>query len=243
MTDTNPPQAEGSRAVPAGNGWQWIVDGWRLFKKQPGLWIGIAVAVFLIAALMSAVPLVGGLVNALLLTVLGGGVMLGCRALDAGGELGFGHLFAGFQRNTGHLILVGVFTAVATAVVMIVFGLIAGGSVMMAMMHGNVAAIMTAGAAVMLALLVALALSVPIAMAMWFAPALVVFRNMAPVDALKASFTACLKNIVPFTVYGFAAIVLSAIAAIPFGLGFLVLGPVFMASVYTGYRDIFGAPA
>jgi hypothetical protein len=37
-----------------------------------------------------------------------------------------------------------------------------------------------------------LLLSVPIVMAIWFAPALVLFNNMQPVDALKASFNACL---------------------------------------------------
>src|SRR5574341_1846817 len=35
----------GGRIVPAGNGWQWIADGWTLFMKQPGVWILIAVIV------------------------------------------------------------------------------------------------------------------------------------------------------------------------------------------------------
>ena len=38
-------------------------------------------------------------------------------------------------------------------------------------------------------------------------------------------------------------IVLAIVASIPFGLGWLVLGPVFAASVYASYKDIFGAPA
>jgi uncharacterized membrane protein len=78
-------------------------------------------------------------------------------------------------------------------------------------------------------------------MALWFAPSLVVFNNLKPVDAMKASFLACLKNIVPFLLYGIVLIVLCFVAAIPLGLGFLVLGPVAIASIYTGYRDIFVA--
>jgi hypothetical protein len=35
------------------------------------------------------------------------------------------------------------------------------------------------------------------------------------------------------------ALVLGMLASIPFGLGWLVLGPVLGASLYTGYRDIF----
>ena len=42
----------------------------------------------------------------------------------------------------------------------------------------------------------------PLFMAIWFAPALVFFNRMAPVDALKASFNACLKNFLSLLVYG-----------------------------------------
>ena len=81
--------------------------------------------------------------------------------------------------------------------------------------------------------------SIPLYMALWFAPALIVFHNLAPVESMKASFFACLKNIIPFLLYGVILIVLGVLAAIPFGLGFLVLIPVIIASIYTGYRDIF----
>jgi len=36
--------------------------------------------------------------------------------------------------------------------------------------------------------------------------------------------------------------VFAILATIPFGLGWLVLAPVFAGSVYASYRDIFGAP-
>ena len=97
------------------------------------------------------------------------------------------------------------------------------------------------GLSFMLAVLVGLALALPVYMALWFAPSLIVFNNLKPVDAMKASFLACLKNIVPFLIYGVILLVLCFVAAIPFGLGFLVLGPVAIASIYTGYRDIFAA--
>jgi uncharacterized membrane protein len=92
----------------------------------------------------------------------------------------------------------------------------------------------------MLAWLVALALSIPIYMALWFAPALVVLRGMAPVAALQESFFGCLKNILPFLVYSIVLMVLGIVASIPLGLGWLVLGPTLIASVYVSYRDVFG---
>lgn len=90
-----------------------------------------------------------------------------------------------------------------------------------------------------IAMLVMLALLVPLAMAVWFAPALVVFHNVAPLEAMKASFFACLKNFVPFLVYGVILLVLCVIAMIPFGLGMLVMVPVMMGSVYASYVEIF----
>jgi uncharacterized membrane protein len=66
-----------------------------------------------------------------------------------------------------------------------------------------------------------------------------VFRNAAPLEAMKVSFFACLKNIVPFIVYGVILFVLYVIAMIPFGLGMLIMVPVSMGSVYASYVEIF----
>jgi len=79
-------------------------------------------------------------------------------------------------------------------------------------------------------------------MAAWFAPALVVFQGEGVIDSMKGSFAGCLKNIVPFLVYGVAFFLLAIVATIPLALGWLVLGPMISASVYTSYRDIYLKP-
>ena len=48
-------------------------------------------------------------------------------------------------------------------------------------------------ASVLIGMLLAAGLSVPLYMAVWFAPALIVLHEVAPVAALKASFLACLR--------------------------------------------------
>jgi uncharacterized membrane protein len=108
----------------------------------------------------------------------------------------------------------------------------------------NLAAVLTASAllSILVALLVVLALWVPIAMAFWFAVPLVVFHDVAPTAAIKMSFFACLRNIVPFLVYGIVMLVLLILAALPIGLGLLVMVPVLLTSAYRSYRDIFIAP-
>ena len=77
------------------------------------------------------------------------------------------------------------------------------------------------------------------AMAFLFAGPLVLFQNLPPVDAAKASFTGCLQNIVPFLVYGVISTILAFIATLPFMLGWLVLGPVLVGATYSAYKGIF----
>jgi len=50
------------------------------------------------------------------------------------------------------------------------------------------------------------------------------------------------QNIPAFLVYGVVGLVLAIVATIPALLGWLILGPVTIASAYTGYRDIFTEP-
>jgi uncharacterized membrane protein len=91
-------------------------------------------------------------------------------------------------------------------------------------------------------MLIATALLLPVMMAMWFAPLLVVFHELGAWEAMKQSFSACLKNFLPFLWYGVLLLLLSLLAMIPLGLGFLVLWPVIVASLYTSYRDIYLRP-
>lgn len=225
------------RQVPAGNGVAWISAGWELFRKAPGVWIGIAVVFMIIVVGLAGIPLAGLLIN-LLVPVFVGGLMLGCKTLDEGGELRFSHLFAGFSGHAGNLVLVGVLFLIGSAIAAVAIAaamMVAGFSIGTTMMGGHV---LNPGA-VLLPMLIGLALFLPVTMAIWFAPALVVLHGMAPLPALKASFIACLKNLIPFLLYGLALLVLAIIASIPFGLGWLVLAPVTYGSLYAGYRDIF----
>jgi len=56
---------------------------------------------------------------------------------------------------------------------------------------------------------------------------------------MKSSFQGCLRNMLPFLIYGILGFLLAIVAVIPLGLGLLVLGPVMWGTMYVGYRDIF----
>ena len=231
------------RSVGAGRGWDWIVEAFRLFRKQPGIWILTAVVLGVLCILISMIPVLGSLANALLLPIFAAGMMLGCRAQDQGGTLEVAHLFAGFKQKTGDLVMVGVFNLVGWLIIMLAVVAVIGGGVVMALLRGGAPGAGMSLASMLVALLLVAGLSIPLYMATWFAPALIVLNEMPPLAALKASFFACLTNWIPFLTYGVVLLVLNLLAVVTAGLGYLVVIPVLIASVYTAYRDIFCAGA
>lgn len=250
MTGSDPHATTGSQAgtfdadgrtVDGGRGWDWIAEAFALFRKQPGIWILTAVVLGVVVIVIGLIPVLGSFATALLIPVFVGGLMLGCKDLGRGGVLEIEHLFAGFRQKTGDLVMVGACNLVGMAAIALVFAAVVGGGVFMAVTRGGIEGAGLSIASLLIALLLVTGLSVPLAMATWFAPALIVLHNVAPAAALKASFFACLKNWIPFLVYGVVLLVLCVVAAIPAGLGFLVLIPVLVASVFTAYRDIFCA--
>src|SRR5207249_1159916 len=88
-------------------------------------------------------------------------------------------------------------------------------------------------------LLLASLLFIPMMMPIWFAPALLTFHSMRASHAMRWSVYATLSNIAAFVVFGVLAIGLAILAAIPFGLGFIVLFPTLVAANYASYRDVF----
>ena len=236
------------RAVVAGRGASWWTEGWRLFTPAVGVWILAVVILACLNIAINFVPVVGPLASHILFPVFMGGLMLGCRALDRGNPLTLGHVFAGFSQCTGQLVLVGViYTVLVIAVVVVVAVLLFlffGAAVISALAAmGDPARIGVALGGVSLAALVAallfLLLWLPVVMAVWFAPALVMLGNVEPVAAFRLSFSACLKNIVPFLLYGLIGLLLAIVASIPLGLGWLVLAPVSVATIYASYCDMF----
>jgi uncharacterized membrane protein len=222
----------------AGRGWTWLSEGWGLFKEAPGTWIGIVVVMLLLGIVLNLIPFVN-LLFSLAYPVLFGGLMLGCRSLEQGQGLAFGHLFAGFQSRFATLLLVGLLYLLGSAVIGFgVFAVALGASGAVGFLSGTppeAPDLMV----LLLAVLVMMALLVPVMMAVWFAPALVVFHDKGALEAMGLSFRGCLRNIMPFLVYGIAGMVLGFLATIPLALGWLILMPVFIGSTYKAYKDIF----
>lgn len=224
-------------SVDAGRGIAWLTQGWSIFRQAPLIWIAITVIGVILFTALAFVPLLGQIGTTLLSVLLAGGIMLGCRALERGEELTIAHLFAGMQSHLTALLIVGALYLAALFGLFLIMWLVGGGAIF-AVVWGKIEAGAAAGNVLLTALVLALLL-IPLAMAVWFAPGLVTLHNVAPVEAMKLSFRGCLRNLLPFLVYGVGLFVLAIVASIPFGLGWLVALPMIAGSVYASYKDIF----
>jgi uncharacterized membrane protein len=238
------------RKLTAGHGAAWWSEAWSIFTAAPALWIGIVVVLFVLLVVLAVIPLIGSIAQTLLVPVFAGGIMLGCHALARGEPLRFGHLFEGFQGGRfGSLVVLGLLmlaAGIVFAIVMfIVIAATIGPAAFTAMMsNGDPTKLNLSfgalGLGILLVIAVALIGGVLIGMAYWFAPALVVLNGETPFGAIRKSFAATWLNFGAFLIYGLIYIGLAILATIPFGLGWLVLGPMIGGSCYAGWREIFG---
>ena len=252
-----------ARSVPARNGWQWIVDSWTLTAGYRLLFVFLVIAFGALAIGSSILPFIGSIAFGIATPVIQAGLMVGCDAMRRGEPLKFDHLFAGFERNPLRLLLLGGISMLAGIVMLGIGAAIVGVDSVTAMLSGVPPApdkVIDLMLRLSLALLVAAALSVPVLMAMWFALPLIALRGVQVGAALSASFTGCLKNVLPFLVWSVAFLVIALVPFLLFGLGValhsvalvlvgilplmvgcLGLGALYYTSVYMSYWDVFGS--
>jgi len=236
------------QTVPASRGWKWIVAAFSLFRKNPLIWIVLHLILILIGVGLSFVYLIGPYLLYLLTPLLLGGLMSAAKDLESGQDIEIAHLFRGFRQNTSHLITVGGVYLVGQVVISGVMIMLGGPEFQQALKVGpegiDPASITPEVATrILMALLAGMALFVPLAMATWFSPALVILDNQPGFAAMGDSVRACLRNMRPFLSYGVFSLLLLVVASIPFGVGLVLWIPVMMLTMYTSYRDIFATTA
>ena len=235
--------------APPSHGLKWLVQGFVLLRRNFFIWVLFVLMLWGLVFIASRVPF-AGILLALLTPVFLGGLMLGCRALEKGEELEIAHFFAGFRTNPTNLIAIGGFYLIGNVAIAGLMYLIGGQAIqqIVAGQAQNVdpAVLMQSVGPALVALLAGMALSVPLTMAIWFAPLLVIFGNEKPASALRNSFIACARNTLAFLVYGLVILVPLVLLMAPFDLanmdrnpGLWIVALLVLPSIYTSYRDVF----
>ena len=225
---TGPVQAV---TVPAGNGVNWVTDGWILFKQAPWMMIAMWVVLMVIVTAANMVPLLGQLITPALMA----GFMLALAQLEREGELRLEMLFEGFKSHAGPLLVLGAIFLLAIFLLVVVCGVFMA-IAMNAMGSGS-------GLGTVLGSLIFILLGfmtiLLVVFAMWWAPCLVVFNQQTPAEALKHAILAIFRNMLSSLVYTLVLLVLYLAVIVTLGLGIFVVGPLVIVSAYTSYKDIF----
>ncbi len=236
------------RQCEAGRGIGWIIEAFNMFKQYWALWIGMAVVYIIITMVIGSFPLASLIFWLLFAYHFNAGFMLVCAEQEEGYEPLFGTMFSAFQSHLGELIILCLwsilFTFLICIPIAIFFAVGLGGLAGVGLFDSanpDISSLMTSSAflMVLLVILVGMLFYIPLLMAMYIAPALIVLHDIRPLDAMKMSFKGCLRNMIPFLLFG-----LIALFAIPIlfvctlGLGLLIIVPIMIISNYVIYRDI-----
>jgi hypothetical protein len=248
----------------ARNGIVWIRRAYAMFRAAPLRWLLLLFSYYLLIGLLELGPVqaVGQFVAPLLKPVFAVGFLAAAWSQERGIAPRFEHLFRGFRSNLLALVPLGAAFLVGITLALIATALVDDGR-LMALISGAEKPTEEALASgpVQLAMLFGAVCAVPSLLALWFAPALVVFNDAGAVRALGTSLRAAIANWRPIGIYCLAVMVLGLVLpifaiSIAHLFGDAVAGLValfvvvpylftFVAALhisdYVSYRDVFHA--
>ena len=231
------------RKVAAREGFQWVVAGFRLYRKNPLLLSAAFGVLFGLVMALGLIPVVGGSLSELASPLMVAGFMAAYRALDRDNELELPQFMAGLKGPAIPLMAVGAVQLLGTLLIgQVMLGMGFDPKAVMAAVQSQkdpveMQALLNQA---MPAVLTGLLLFVPLIMATWFAPALILFGGARPATALGVSLRAVAKNWTAMLMNSLALGLLLFLAALaPMLLGLLIAMPILFGSLYASYQAIF----
>jgi hypothetical protein len=250
-----------AQTLPPAAGWQWILGGFAIFRRNPVMLGMLVVAYWFTVLFLNIVPVIGVLLASLAIPGLSVGLMQAARNVERGQPVGIQTLYGSLRDNARTLIALGALYLCCTLGALALSSLVDGGALLKFMLSNSRAErALVEDADFTLSALFIMLLMAPVLMAWWFAPVLAAWHRLGVGKALFFSFIACWMNWRPFLVYGLgllivagilpgvllgilllvmpgAANLVTALVTMPM---VLVIAPTIFASFYASYRDIFG---
>ena len=224
---------------PAGRGAGWIGDAWRVLAGRPGTWALTMLVLLAFYIVVSLIPLVN-IFTQLLAPFLAAGIALCADQQRRTGTFELATLLGGFKKNAGSLLAVAGITFGFFILIFVVLFIVIGSDLMKpAMLGQKIDPYVIFSMKNLLVMLICAAIAIPFVAATYLAPPLIVLHDQPPLKAMHMSLIGIFKNILSGLVFGLCMLGLCIVAAIPLGLGLLILIPLSLITNYTIYRDIF----
>ncbi|MDE2088926.1 MAG: hypothetical protein KGJ12_02780, partial [Gammaproteobacteria bacterium] len=172
------------------------------------------------------------------------GLLFTAREQDCGRPVRVDQLFRAFRDRSvvGRILVLGLI-GLGFKLVSIAVGVASLGGTLVAALTGRLAAsalISTLALGGGFWLLLAITLSLVLAMLLYYAVPLVMFDAAHPIGAIRSSVAACTVNILPLTVLSLINAGLYLAVALSLGVGIVVVGPITIGSMYAGYKEVYG---
>jgi hypothetical protein len=264
----------------ASRGLAWLRSAAAMFAQARVRWILLLIAYYVILGTLRAVPYAGVVAVSILKPVLGVGFLAAAWTVERGGRPQLRHIGQGFRSNLRALLPIGVVFALGLLVAVLASALVDHGKLIDFLTNPPAAPDAPGGTAdtaaddtetvlmdghVELGMLFAAICALPVLLATWFAPALVVFQDLRASQAMLTSLRAAVANWRPIAVYALALFVVAGVmptmivtllslllSGFPQAVrGVITLGVVLpyivmVAAIvqiadYTSYRDVFHA--
>ena len=222
--------AREARAVRADRAFAWYSEALRLFKRHPLRFGALAVAIVAVELLLDVVPVAGRPAANVLVPLLACSLLYASLATDRGDQPRLRHLLLPFAAPVSAVAAVLLASVTVFAVEWLVAWHLTGVNLLAAgdpQTLGALATFVIYGAGV--------AVSLPLTLV----PLCALFDQSSVRDAFAASVAAFLRNMPAFALYGALSVALLGLAFVTVGLGLLIALPLWAASSYAAWKDLF----
>lgn len=208
----------------ASRGLAWLREAALMFAKARLGWLTLLLAYYLILMVIRLLPVIGVLGVPLLKPVFAVGFLAAAWTVERGGKPHLRHLLQGFQSNLRALLPIGAVFVLGITIAVMASALVDHGKLIQFLSNpppgaseGDSAAVdqvenVLLDTRVQLGMLFAALCALPVVLAIWFAPALVVFQDLRAAQSLSTSLRAAFANWRPLLVYAVAVFVFAGIA-------------------------------
>jgi hypothetical protein len=249
----------------AAHGALWLRQAYAMLSAQRVRWLLLLLAYYAIVVAIDVVPWIGTFVAPVLKPVFAVGFLAAAWSQERGQPPAIAHLFRGFRADLRALLPLGIVFVAGITGAVVATSLVDGGKLLEVLSGATRPDETFLGSGeVQAAMLFGALCALPVLLALWFAPALVVFQDCSAGRALATSLRAALANWRPVLVYGLliffygavlpaaavallAALVPKEAAPAVLMLALLPYVALLVATLhisdYVSYRDIFHADA